>query len=215
MPSLVSSPGIVLDAGTLRALYETLRAVADDRDRDLCDALQVDRSDVDASFEIELPTTLAGPAGRALRSVDLAWRLAFAVTEMDISELDLTSRGTVYLDEIAPVENTGLVIVTIEAGSVRATIKSQGVTTGKRLIATANIVAILSTISGVNLQNVAHAEKAGGTPVAAHILDSRRESVADAIRHELPGVPPGTKVTITGQTTDGSHFTVTLVAPTD
>lgn len=215
MPSLVSSPGIALDAGALSELYETLRTVADDRDRDLCNALQLDRSPaLDVSFEIELPTPLAGPAGKALRSVDLAWRLAFVVTERDMRELELTSRDTVYLDEIAPVEETGLVVVTVEAGSLRATIKSKGVTTGKRLIAAANIVAILSTTSGVNLQNVAQATKAGGTPTVLHILDSRRESVAAALRHELPGIPPGTKVTITGETTDSSQFTVVLVAPT-
>jgi hypothetical protein len=213
MPSLVSSPGVTLDAVTLCAIHDTLRAIADDLDRDLRDVFQVDGSEFEASFEIELPTTLAGPAGKALRSVDLAWRLAFAVTERDIGELDLTNTDEAYLDEIAPVEETGLLLVTVEAGSVLATIKSKGVTTGKRLIAATNILAMLASASGVTAQDIVHAERAGGTPAVVQVLDSRRESVADAIRHELPGIPPGTKVTIAGRTPDGSQFTVTLVAP--
>ena len=214
MPSLVSSPGVALDAGALSLLHKTLSAIADDLDRDLRDALQVDLSDIEASFEIELPAALAGPAGKALRSVDLAWRLAFIVTERDLSERDLTSTDKVYLDEVAPVEETGLVILAIEVGSVLATIKCNGATTGKRLFAVANVLAVLSTVSGVNVQSLVHAERADGTPVAVHMLDSRRESVAAAIRHELPGIPPGSRVTITGETSDGSHFSVTLVAPT-
>jgi hypothetical protein len=216
MPSLVSSPGVALDAGTLHELYETLVPIADDLDRELRSTLESDWSVVDASFQIELPTALAGPAGKALRSLDLAWRLAFALTEREIDELDLAGSDEAYLDQIAPADEAGLLITSVEVGSVLAELKSKGSTTSRRLITAINILGALASISGaVNVQGFASAADADRAPRQVQVLDNRRESVADAIRHELPGVPPGFKVSITGTTPDGSQFTTTLVAPSD
>lgn len=212
MPSLASSSGISLAAETLAAVHETLGMIAADRQWELRDALG-DEPNVAVSFDIVLPTRLAGPAGKALRSIDLAWRLAFVIAEREMSALELENADEAHLDVIAPVEDAGLVVDTINNGSIRATIKSQGVVGVKQLVAVLNILAVLSQVTGVNLQQVAHAEKTGSPPIEVKLLDPRAESVANAIRHELPGLPHGAKVTITGKTPNGSSFTTTFTTP--
>jgi hypothetical protein len=213
MPSLASSPGISIATETLATVHETLGAIAVDGERELWDVLGSDEPNVAVSFEVVLPTSLAGPAGKALRSIDLAWRLAFVVTEREIDELALESADEAHLDQIAPVEDTGLLVDMVDIGSIRATIKSQGTVSVKRLAAVLSIMASLSQVTDVNLQQVAHAQKTGRPPIEIKLGDPRLESVSDAIRHELPGLPSGAEVTISGETPDGSTFTATFTAP--
>lgn len=80
-------PGFMMDRETLYELHQDIRPVAFEFERAAREALRIDDSDVEMLLTLELPAHLAGPAGKALRSIDTAWRLAFALAEIHESDL--------------------------------------------------------------------------------------------------------------------------------
>lgn len=205
MPTLVSDPGFSIDVDTLRVLRTSVGSVVEDLANKSCDELGIeDPTSIDTSIVIELTEELAGPAGKALRSVDLAWRLAFAIAELD--EEDLPTYGTVHFDEWVPVETAGLLIVDVDVGSLRAQLKARK-STLKRAYTVLNVIAILSTLSGVNLQEAISpsAVRADGAPCHVQIGGEFSESVPELLQREFPGLPPNCIVTVKITTPQGAH----------
>jgi hypothetical protein len=117
------NPGLTLNADVLRAVNEGLRPAALEFEHAICNALQMtDPTVAEMSVDVELPTSLAGPAGKALRAVDVAWRLAYVLSELDESRLD--GSGEVSLDELAPVEDYGFIVVGVELASLRSKLRA-------------------------------------------------------------------------------------------
>ena len=210
--SFLSSPGLSLSAADLRELRDVLGSIAVDVERDALQQLDLDDATVDLSVVIELPTELAGPAGKALRSVDLAWRLAYVLTVYSPSELP--SSGIARLDELAPVEETGLRIEFLDIGSVRAALKA-GSATIRGGVTTIQVVAALASVSGYTARDVVHSQSANaaGTPCRVEFVGEHPESLSRMIREELPGLPPGCTVTIEGKALNGAHFRAQIQVP--
>jgi hypothetical protein len=213
VPTVISSPGLSLQAEQLRELNETLGSIARNLERDACEQLDLDDPTIDVSVSIELPTKLAGPAGKALRSIDVAWRLAFAIAEYPSDQLPST--GMARLDELVPAEEFGLLIVSVEVGSITARLKAHGPTTLRRGSALLQITAALATVSGVSARDAVHSQsaRANGTSCDVHFVGHHPERLSEMMREELPGLTPGCKVTIEGTAPNGARFSAEIVVP--
>jgi hypothetical protein len=215
VPTAVSSPGLRLPAEKLRELGATLGELARSVERDACEQLELDDPSIDVTVAIELPRELAGPAGKALRSIDVAWRLASAIAERSPDQMP--SRGMVPLDELVPAEEFGLHVVSVEIASLHITLKPPDRSTLSRASTTLQVAAALASASGYSARDLVNSQaaRADGTPCAVQFVGEHPEYLSEMMREELPGLSPGCKVTIEGTSPNGAHFRAVIQVPSN
>lgn len=204
MPVGLADPGREIDTGTLREIHAGLGAAIADLADAACEDLGIaDPSDAEITFYVELPDEHAGPLAAVLESLDLAWRLGWAVTEMNESELP-ASGGSVDIDQLLPVSERGLVIERIEIGSVRAWFRENRASLSQGIATLSSIVAI----AGVNVHDAVSTEshRVDGTPCQVKVIGNPGEQTSELLKKELPGLPPNCLVKVTFKTPDGASI---------
>jgi hypothetical protein len=199
MPELVQdlgvtsdSPELLLDADVLREVNSTLRPAAIEFETAIKDALQLSDTRVEeVSVDIELPTNLAGPAGKALRAVDVAWRLAYVFSELDEGRLD--GSGELSLDDLAPVEHCGLAVVDVQIGSLDVKLKAVDVLV-RRISPYLGVVAAITTIV-VNADRAVAAIHPAAPPTRIEMPAPSHDPIPRFIGNH-PGLPPGAMVKV-------------------
>ncbi|MGN6256340.1 MAG: hypothetical protein ACTHN3_01135 [Solirubrobacterales bacterium] len=124
MPGL-AYPGREIETEALREIFAGLRVATEEAAEALSAALDLGDQQVGVSFLVELPGAQAGPAGRIIDALDLAWRLGWAVAEMTEAQLP-ASGGIVDLDRFLPIDDHGLEIEYVEIGSLKVWFKEHG-----------------------------------------------------------------------------------------
>ncbi len=210
-PTALAEPGPTIDAQELRSIHAGLvqasRGIADRVGEEL--GID-DLAEVEIAFTIHLPEAHAGPAAEALSSLDLAWRLAWLAVERETSELE--EYGTVYLDELLPLERTGLLIEAIELGSLRVRLQSARPSL-ERASATLVALAALSTIGG-NAYDVVSAEahRPDQAPCSVRVVGDLDQPARRLIEKQRPGLPPSCMVETRIELDDDTHLIVRVPA---
>jgi hypothetical protein len=204
MPVGFADFGHEIDTGTLREIHAGLGAAIADLADAACERLGItDPNDAEITFYVELPDEHAGPLAAVLESLDLAWRLGWAVAEMNESELP-PSGGSVDLDQLLPVTERGLVIERIEIGSIRAWFTGNRDSLERGIATLSSIVAI----AGVNVHDAISTEshRVDGTPCQVKVIGEPDERTSELLKKELPGLPPNCLVKVTIKTPDGARI---------
>jgi hypothetical protein len=183
----VENPELTLDAGVLRELNHDLRPAAVEFEVDISRSLQLTEATiVETSVDVELPTSLAGPAGKALRALDVAWRLAYVFADLDESRLHRS--GWVSLDELVPAAYYGLVVEEVELASFKSKLRAIDRNV-RRIGPYVGILASATTI-GLNVEK-AVAVTQPQKPPAICALPTALQDPSPHRLGELPGLPPG------------------------
>lgn len=199
MPELVldlgvtaDSPELTLRADVLRELNASLRPAAVEFETAIADALLLrDPTIVEMSVEVELPTSLAGPAGKALRAVDVAWRLAYVFSELDESRLEQS--GELSLDELAPPQSFGLVVVGVELASFKSKLRAVDARV-RRIGPYLGILASATTLA-MNVEKAVAATHPQAPRARIEMPAPLQDPLPRQLR-ELPGLPYGATVSV-------------------
>jgi hypothetical protein len=172
----------MLDADVLRELNARLRPAAMEFETAISHELQLtDTTIVEMSVDVQLPTSLAGAAGKALRAVDVAWRLAYVFSDLDETRLQQT--GEVSLDELVPAEYYGFVVVGVELASFKARLRAIDRTV-RRIGPWLGVLASVTTIA----TNVEKAVAASHPQVSSTRIEMPAQ-LRDPLPPQLGGLP--------------------------
>lgn len=194
-PVGLADPGREISGEALREIYFGINHAIDDLISDFCPELEVEGDDlVEVEVFLGLPDQYASSAAATIDSLDLVWRLAWAVAEIDPQELP-ASGGTVDIDELIPVIDAGLLIERVEIGSIRVWFR-QNKRKMKSALATLSMVA---SLAGVDAQEaislVAHGPDQ--TPCYVNAIRKLDEQPTAQLKEALPGLAPDSVVKIT------------------
>jgi hypothetical protein len=203
----------VIATDVLRELVATLAPIADERSRVLLDELRIaDDTELSLSVDLELPSGLVAPVADALRSIDLAWRLAGYLAAFEESRMPLGAQ--VSLDESMPAERFGLSIVDVEVGSFRGRVKATA-RSMRHVVVFVQLVAALSTASTGVAKGAhvvfGHGTRPDGTSCQAQVTGDLKEPLTEVIKSELGELPKGCVLNIEVRTPDGAHIRMRIV----
>jgi hypothetical protein len=184
--------GRQIDTEALREIYFAVRSTIADLSEQIWGSLAVPPPDaVYVELYVELPDQFAGQLGRALDTVDLAWRLGWMVAELEEAELP-SSGGSTNLDELLPIERIGLEVEEIEIGSLKARLRGKG-DSFDRALATLSVIV---SIGGLNVHEAffADAQPVGGGSCHVKVVGQLDEQTSTVIQNQLPGLPANCQV---------------------
>lgn len=199
----LADPGREIDTEALREIYFGVNRVIDDLVSDFRAEMEMEGDLVEVEIFVELHDRYASSAAAAIESLDLAWRLAWAATEIDPQELP-SSGGMVDIDTLIPIVDAGLSIERVEVGSIRIWFKQNKGKIGRALAA----LSIASTVLGVNARDAVSlvAHRPDQTSCQVKAIGELDERPAALVRENLPGLAPDSLVKITIETPEGARL---------
>jgi hypothetical protein len=195
-----SEPGQEIDGGALRDIYEGLRELF----THFPPGLRTHASVEEVELQLYLPERYAMPFARALIAADVAWRIGWMAAEGDDGRLGTSDVGSVNLDEILPIEECGLEIVAIEAGSIKAKLRA-----AKDKVSYDSAIATMALLlqfgSGIGFVGPAPAEE----PQLVQPIPTAVHQKVGPSAGELPSLPQGTRGVVEVKLSDGTIVRIT------
>jgi hypothetical protein len=187
-------PGLEIEFAALRSLYEGLRELFPEFASELLTDAYVE----EVELQLDLPERYATPFGQALIAADVAWRIGWMAAEAEEGRLGSVDVGSVNLNEILPIGECGLEIVSIEDGSIRAKLLA-----AKDKIsynsAVATIAVVLQFGSMIGISASTSTEPLIVKPIPAEVHEKVESSVG-----QLPSLPNGTQAITRVTLSDGT-----------
>jgi hypothetical protein len=189
-----AEPGLEIELAALRSLYEGLRELFVEFASELPTDAYVD----EVELQLDLPERYAAPFGQALIAADVAWRIGWMAAEGEESRLGSVDAGSVNLNEILPIEECGLEIVSIEDGSIKAKLlAAKGKISYNSAVATIALVLQFGSMIGISAST--STEPLITKPIPAKVYDKAEGSVK-----QLPSLPQGTQAITRVTLSDGT-----------
>jgi hypothetical protein len=189
-----AEPGPEIEFAALRGLYEGLRELFVDFAPEFPTDAYVD----EVELQLDLPERYATPFGQALIAADVAWRIGWMAAEAEESRLGSVDVGSVNLNEILPIGECGLEIVSIEDGSIRAKLlAAKDKISYDSAVATIALLLQFGSMIGINAS--ASTEPLTTKPIPTQVQEKVKSSVK-----QLPSLPQGTQAITRVRLSDGT-----------
>lgn len=189
-----AEPGLEIETAALRSLYQGLRELSAEFTSDLPTGTSVDELEI----QLVLPESYATPFGQALIATDVAWRIGWMAAEEEENRLGSVDADSVNLNEILPVEECGLEIVSIEEGSIKAKLlAAKDKISYDSAVATIALLLQFGPMIGINPSASTEPPAVKPVPTKVH------EKVEGAVK-QLPSLPKGTQAITRVTLSDGT-----------
>ncbi|HEX5988696.1 MAG TPA: hypothetical protein VFY75_00595 [Solirubrobacterales bacterium] len=189
-----AEPGLEIETAALRSLYQGLRELL----AEFTSELPTDADVEELELQLDLPERYATPFGQALIAADIAWRIGWMAAEEEESRLGSVDADSVNLNELLPVEECGLEIVSIEDGSIKAKLlAAKDKISYDSAVATIALALQFGSMIGVNASTSTE-------PLAMQPIPSKVHEKAESAVKQLPGLPPGTQAITRVTLSDGT-----------